>query len=386
MKLRLFTAVVAFLLPAVALAGYCPFCPSVTLTMAEQMAQADAVVLVQWKSAAVADNQNKTGNTDYEIVQVVRDPLKTLAKGEVVSIAGYRIGRAGDLSLLLGSKGMKIDWAPPIDVTETVFNYIVQAPSPEVPTTRRLEYFLKFLEYPDPTISADAFAEFANAEYKHIAVLAPKFPREKLRQWLKDKDLAQGRLGLYGLLLGLCGKDEDLPLMESLIAEPQDPQTIRMGIDGVMGGYLLLARDKGLEFIEKKKLADHSIPFSETYSAMKALEFMWTYGEGKISHDRLKASMRIILERPELADLVIINLARWKDWAMMDRLVALYGQPEYDIASIKRAVVGYLFACTKDVEKDKPAGPHVAAAKKWIEELRQKSPKIVKDAERFQAL
>jgi hypothetical protein len=382
MNVRLLSLLVGLLLPAAAVAE-CPFCPSVTLTMAEQVAQADAVVLVEWKSAAAADNKNKSGNTDYEIVQAVRDPLKSLVKGQTVSIAGYRVGRAGDLSLLLGSKGMKIDWAPPIEVTETVFNYIVQAPSPEVPTEKRLEYFLKFLEYPDPTISADAFSEIANAEYKHIVLLTPKLPREKLRKWLSSKDLPEVRLGLYGLLLGLCGKEEDLALMESKIAEPGSPQAIRMGIDGVIGGYLLLAGDKGLEFVEKKKLADRSVPFSETYSAMKALEFMWTFGEGKVTPDKLKAAMRIVLDRPELADLVIADLARWKDWSVMDRVVALFGEPQYDIPSIRRAVVRYLYACTKDLVKDKPEGPHVAAAKKRIEEIRQRDPKTVKDVERF---
>ena len=363
----------------------CPFCPTVTLTMAEQLAQSDAVVLVQWKSAAIADNQNKTGSTEYEIVQIVRDPLKTMKKDDVVTIAGFRAGRPGDLSLLLGTKGMKVDWAPPIEVTETVFNYIVQAPSPEVPIQKRLEYFLKFLEYPDPTISSDAFAEFAVAEYKHVAALTSKLPRDKLRQWVQQKDLVEGRLGLYGLLLGLCGTEEDVKLMESKISEPSSPRQIRLGIDGVMGGYLILAGEKGLDFLVAKKFDDKSVPFSETYSAMKALEFMWTYGEGKIRPEKLKAAMRKVLDRPELADLVIATLSRWKDWEVQDQVVKLYGQPAYDIPSIKRAVVRYLFACTQDVPKGSSgeAPAHVAAAKKRIEEIRERDPKMIRDVERF---
>ena len=31
-----------------------------------------------------------------------------------------------------------------------------------------------------------------------------------------------------------------------------------------------------------------------------------------------------MLDRPELADLVIPDLARWKDWASMDRLVQMF--------------------------------------------------------------
>ena len=85
-----------------------------------------------------------------------------------------------------------------------------------------------------------------------------------------------------------------------------------------------------------------------------------------------------------MADLVIADLARWKDWSVQERLMELYAAKEYDIPSIKRAIVHYMLASTKDKPKDAMKDPsHVTVSKKHLATLRQKDPKTVKNAERF---
>ena len=44
--------------------------------------------------------------------------------------------------------------AESLAVSETSFQYIVQAPSPEAPAEKRLGYFVKFLEFPDLAIAS----------------------------------------------------------------------------------------------------------------------------------------------------------------------------------------------------------------------------------------
>ena len=152
-----------------------------------------------------------------------------------------------------------------------------------------------------------------------------------------------------------------------------------------MGGYLLIMKDKGLDVLDEHKLANKKVPFSETFAAMQALRFMWTYGAGKIAPERLQKSMRILLDRPEMADLVIADLARWKDWTIQDKLMAKYGEGEYNIPSIKRAIVRYMLVSSKDVAAGggAPQPAHVANGQKLLEELRKKDPKTVSEAERF---
>jgi len=365
-------------------AAACPFCSAPSLTLSEQVTQSDAVALVHWVEGTAPKDQ-EPGNTVYEIVQIVKSPKGTIEKGQRVSLVRYRAGKPGDLFLLMGTRGAKensIDWGSPLEVTDTSFQYIAQAPSPEAPAQKRLAYFLKFLEFSDPLVSSDAYAEFANAPYKDISPLGPTLPREKLREWVANPETSPTRLGLYGLLLGLCGTEEDAAAMEKIIFKPTEE--FRLGIDGVISGYLLITGEKGLAQVDERKLQDKKAPFSETYAAMQALRFLWTYAEGRVPKERLMQSMRLLLDRPELADLVIADLARWNDWSIQDRLMKIYDEKEYNIPSIKRAIVRYMLQSTK-FEGEKGAEPpaHVALGKKHLDELRAKDPKTVKEAERF---
>ena len=137
----------------------------------------------------------------------------------------------------------------------------------------------------------------------------------------------------------------------------------------------LLASDAAARTWTDAKGRKKLVPFSETYAAMQALRFMWSYSEGRISKPRLRQSMRILLERPELADLVIADLARWKDWGIQDRLMAMYNDKDFNVPAIKRAVVRYMLVCTKDIPKGGAAGPlpkHVQDAMKHLALLRKR--------------
>ena len=382
----------------------CPFCSAPSLTLAEQLAQSDAAALVMWveaKKAREVDGKRLPSSTLYEVREVIRDARGSVKQGNRVTLGRFRSGRKGNLFLLLGSKGAKVEWGSPLPVSETSYQYIVQAPSPEDPAAKRLAYFLRFLEFPDRQIADDAYAEFANAPYKEINKVSKLIPRKKVRRWIASKDTPPTRMGLYGLLLGLCGNTADAQLMQKKIAEPTEE--FRLGIDGIISGYLLLTGSEGLPVIEQLKLKNQflvdakgqpltdkqgrkkMVPFSETYASMQALRFMWTYGNDRISKERLRQSMRILLGRPELADLVIADLARWKDWSIQGRLMTLYDDKEFNVPAIKRAIVRYMLVSTKDVSKD-AAGPlpkHVDEGKKHLAALRKKDPKTVRDAERF---
>ncbi len=406
----------------------CPFCSAPSLTLTEQLTQADAAVLVQWVDGKPPE-EKAAGSTTYMVVEVARGPKDKIKKDEKITVPRFRAGKKGDLFLLTGVKDKEIDWQAPLEVSEASYQYIVQAPSSETPTAKRLEYFLKFMEFPDQLVSNDAYGEFANAPYEDILKIRGKMDRTKIAKWLTSKETSATRIGLYGLLLGLCGQPEDAEVMRKKIEEKTED--FRLGIDGVTSGYLLLTGGDGLDIIDKTKLRDKKAPFSETYAAMQALRFMWSYGNDRITKERLRQSMRELLDRPELADLVVADLARWEDWSIQDRLMSLYGEGDYNIPSIKRAIVRYLLTAAKvnppkanppkfddpkktdnsvaanspkpeelpaTTKSDLPKGDdpknsdsakpielpaHVLQARANLEALREKDPKTVKDAERF---
>lgn len=362
----------------------CPFCSAPSLTLCEQLNMSDAAVLVQWEGGKPADREKGfLGSTEYTVLKVVHDSSGELKPGGKVNLHRYRASKVGDMFLLLGTKVDSLEWGSPLEVTETSFNYITQSPSKEAPATKRLSYFLKFLEFSDHIVADDAYGEFANAQYKDIVAVKDKFPREKLREWLSNPQTVPSRLGLYGLMLGLSGTAADADYLKGRLIEPVEG--FRLGIDGMMGGYLLLAGDKGLTVLEDAKLRDKKVPFSETYATMQALRFMWTYGDNHIAKERLRQSMRIILDRPELADLVIVDLGRWQDWSVSDRLMKLYGTAGYDIPSTKRAIVRFYLTAeaTKPKDAKEPLLAHVVSAQKHLKTLRETDPETVKAAEEF---
>jgi hypothetical protein len=63
-------------------------------------------------------------------------------------------------------------------------------------------------------------------------------------------------------------------------------------------------------------------------------------------------SLHHMLERPELADLVIPDLARWEDWGAIDELMTLYKTADEKSSWVRVPVVNYLRACPLPRAKD----------------------------------
>ena len=360
---------------AASVVSACPLCQGPSITLSERLAKSDAVVLATWVEGQKPSGKT-FGNTTFSVVEVARMPTQgkeILAKGSKFIEPRFRTGKRGDLWLLFGQKDDEgIDWLTAMQGSRTAYKYVADAPSPKQPAVERLAYYLRFLESPDQTISNDAYGEFANAPWEEIVQVQEKFDREKLRKWVTSPDTHPTRLGLYGLLLGLCGNADDAELMRKKIEEPSG-MDYRLGIDGVTCGYLLLTGEPGLDLIDKIKLQAKDAGKEETYSAVRAVRFMWDYGADRISKERLRQSMREVLNRSELADLAIADLARWEDWSIHERLMRLYGKPGYDDVRTKKAIVCFLVVATK-------AKPEVRTS---LDKLREHDPKFVKDTEAF---
>ena len=401
--LNLFSAI-ALTIALATNAVACPFCSAPSLTLSEQVDASDEVVLVKWvsarKASASSSSETKTNaeidipgranvkttpaKTVFEVVEIIRSK-SGLKAGKTIELPQYREANKGDWFVLLGTEtpvGKAVEWGTPLEVDEASFGYIKYAPDAKAPTQQRLKYYVKYLEFPDELVAGDAYAEFANAPYEDIAAVKDTFPKDRVRTWVSNSETNVTRLGLYGLMLGLCGEEADVKLMKDKITE--ETKDFRLGIDGVMSGFLLLTGQDGLKIIEDTKLKPGvDCPFSETYAAMQAVRFMWTYGDGVISKERLKESMRVLLDRPELADLVITDLARWKDWSVQDRLMKLYGSKGYEIPAVKRAIVRYMLVSAKGDDESEDVPSHVEKGKQYLDDLRELDPAIVKQAERF---
>jgi len=365
----------------------CPYCPSnLEPPLAQQVREAEVALFVKQLSTKPANVETGfAGETVYVVEDAIRNATEQkFAKGERVTFKRPRVSPNGSTFLLLGRVDTEVRWADPTPITSDAVAYVRNAPASDAPTPERLAYYLEYLEHEDTRISNDAFAEFAVAQYDDVAAAVKgRLSPERVRGWLADPQVEITRIGFYGLLLGLVGTDADRAYLHDEVVK--SPDEFRLGIDGMIGGYLLLAGAEGLDVIDRTKLANDDAAFSEIYAAAQSLRFLWSYVPDRIEKDRLRASMRLLLKRPDMADLVITDLARWQDWEVADRLMEMYSADEFDLPTIKRAIVRF-YLVADHIEPDKEGAPS-AEQRRQIEahlaQLRKDDPDTVKKAERF---
>jgi hypothetical protein len=217
-------------------------------------------------------------------------------------------------------------------------------------------------------LARDAYDEFAITPYEEVKQIKSLMNREQLLEWIQDDSLSPDRKRLYLTLLGICGKEEDTDILEARMRSEDGEK--KAGLDAMIACYLTLKGDDGLALVEELFLKNKNSPYADTYSAIMALRFHGTEG-GVLDRKNIVTSMHHILERPELADLVIPDLARWEDWTPMDRLVQLFKEANEESSWVRVPVINYLRAC-----------PLPEAAKK-LEELEKIDPKAVQRAKTF---
>lgn len=367
------------------LSAACPFCPPSSPTLAEQVAAADQCCVVTWVGQQQSTNPDELGaaQTQFRITELFRSaattPLKT---NDTISVPFLRQGKPGDLFLLVGraksDDDPTLEWSAPIEVTETSKEYVRQAPAPEAPAEKRLRYFLRFLEYSDPKIANDAFSEFARAEYRDVRALRDRLPREKIRAWLKSERTEKIRLGFYGLLLGLCGDAGDAEWLGAQVLPPLKAEEFRWGEDGMMAGYVLLTGDAGLQKLVETKLIPLETPDGEILAVLNTLRFFWEYGEQQPQQrEAIRAAGRLMLDRPQIAQIVVADLARWKDWTLFDRLVESYDREPFTTDSGKLALIQYVLAFQRDQQASAASAERIQAF------LDQVEPDLLRDARRL---
>ena len=376
------TAAAAFVVHA------CPFCPPTDATLSEKLAQSEAACVVKFLSS-VDGEELSMQKTTFQVLKQMRTS-DSYKPGSQIEIPIGVTGKPGDLFMLMGQlKNDEMEWSLPIEMDELgrEEKYLRNAPSLESPPVERLAYFLKFLDDNNNTISTDAFSEFARSKFEDVQQLAPQVSRAKVRAWLEDPNPQLiVRRAFYGMLLGLCGNDDDAEYLKRRI-QTINPNDNRIGFDGLMGGYLLLRGVAGLQSMIVQKI--DSLPaklsndqLSDLNGMRMTLVFLWDYRRSQFGEEPLRAAMRRFLNHPELADLAVKDLARWKDWKPLDQLIAAYGRDPWDSRSAKEKIVEYALSCRKDVPSGAGAKlpDHAAKAQSFLDSLDPEFVQSVKQA------
>lgn len=366
----------------------CPFCGDTAPSFSEQIASYDIAVVGRFTGGEKPDRSTEfAGISQFEIIDVLKAADSHLEKGDLIEHNRYRDSAPEDFVLLLANNEDEVLKWKILDLSPKAYEYVRQAPPTDRPTTERLSFFLNYLEDEDRIIAADAFSEFAVAPYEKIVPLASLMDRKRVREWLANpKEPADRfvRLGLFGLMIGLCGSEEDVRFLEGkILSGGEDESDFKFGISGMTSGYLMLTGAEGFRFIERELLQDQSATLPQIFPVLQALRFMWTYSGDESLRPELINAMRILLNRSDLADHAILDLARWKDWDSLSRITSMYGQEDYNYPAVKRAIFRFLMAAERD--RDDSGSPSAVSlkAKKELARLKIEDPKTAKQVQRY---
>lgn len=347
----------------------CPFCNAVSQTLRQEMATMDAVVIATAIDSDLTRNR-ETGEVRMKIDRVLKGE-EFVRAGQVVDAIYYGEVTAGRRFMLSGVDPPRLQWSC-LPLSERSEKYVMDvAALPEEDAVARLRFFMGFLQDDDSMLSRDAYDEFAITPYDAVKALAPEMDREGLIEWIQDSETSTDRRRLYFTMLGVCGDEDDVPMLEGLLKSTQ--KSARSGLDALIACYLTLAGENGLPQVDELFLKNKQASYADTYAAIMAIRFHGTEGD-VIPRSALVESLHHVLDRKDLADLVIPDLARWKDWSQIERLTELFVNADPDNNWVRVPVVNYLRACPL---------PEAEAA---LEKCKQVDPESVRRANTFFSL
>lgn len=376
-----------WLFPGLVLA--CPFCPgSLELTFSQQIE--DGVAAVIARQDVARGERNQAGFLVLDVLKTSAD--FAVAAKDSLRVTAYSEGVTGDLYFIVAglTADGKVLWGPPQPITAACRQYILQRPDYSRPRPERLAFYANYLEYEDADVAIDAWTEFASADFEQIAPIVDRLPHDKLSAIMAgtlDKSImlqSPEWLGLYGMLLGMCGNESDAQTLQDLVLAPADsPDMPRLGIDGVMGGLLLLQGEEGLELLISHVVDNPSAPIAEHFAVRNACSFMWSYGNERVPLARLEEVVRVYLHEPQLTAVVLPDLARWKDWESIGVIAELHARPDLAEAVTQKTFVQFLLAAEREVavNPDTSPTPELSQCLELLGQYRQKAPGLVQGVE-----
>lgn len=351
------------------LSSRCPFCAAINATFAEQIDKHELVVIAEMVEAPpeIEEDAYEYPKGKFRITQVIKGE-KFVAADMIFQtqlVGNYPVGQQ---FLVMGVEPPDVFWSTPMKTNDRIVKYLLDSQKLPASGPDRLAFFQDYFEDEDSVLAFDAYDEYAIADYNDLIAMKDRIKRDQIIKWINDPELRVDRRRLYFTMLGVCGQPEDIEMLEGFINSGDSEKLA--GLDSLVACYLTLKGADGLPLIEEKFLKNPDLDFVDANAVVSALRFHGT--EVKvIPREKITASVRLLLDRPNMADMIIPDLARWEDWSVMDRLVKMFKETDEDSQWIRVPVITYLRACPKP------------EAKAHIKELAKIDPDAVRRADFF---
>jgi hypothetical protein len=339
---------------AIDTARACPFCTAQTLTMTEEIDT--SVVSVFATLTKVPDNNQQPVDPneslapcEFTIDRVIKG-ADVLGDEKVVKTLYLGQAPKGSKFLItaIPSEQSKIIWAAPIALPERGVEYLDKVLKLPKEGPERLIFFQDYLQDKDDLLARDSYDEIVKIPYDTIRAAKDKLRRKDFIKWIQEPETTASKRRMFFSLLSVCGEKEDVPMIEKMIRSTD--RRDRSGLDSMLNCYMSLLGEDAMPLIEELFLKDPKVDYTDRYSAIMAIRFQGTDGKA-VPRERLVKSLRLNLDHPKVADLVVMDLARWQDWESMERLVEMFKKSTDETIFIREPVINYLRICPRPEAK-----------------------------------
>jgi hypothetical protein len=344
----------------------------VTRTLSEEIATMDAVVIARLEQLPdspqdpTSTAKQATPTAIFTIVRVLKGDT-AIGQQKTLTTVFLGDGQRGDKYLVMAVDPTELTWSTPLKLHDRQQQYLLDLVGLPPAGVARLAFFQQYLEDSDALLSRDAYEEFARAPYTLVKELQPQLNHDQLVAWIQDPQVTASHRRLYFTLLGVCDDKRDLPMLEERLRST-DAQA-KSALDALIACYLTLRGPEGLPLIEELFLArrgsNSGDNYADVYAAIMALRFHGAEGN-VIPRQRVLQAFALVLDQPQMADLIIPDLARWQDWSQLDRLVALFKSADPKTTYARLPIINYVRACP------------LPAAQRALEEFKKIDPEAVK--------
>ncbi len=249
-----------------------------------------------------------------------------------------------------------------VESTVALIDYLQATTKFAKPGPLLLTHAFGYLEHTDATVAQEAFLEFALANDADIAAAKKQYDPKKLRAWIAAKETPIERIGVYAILLGLCGEPSiDAPTFQKWMID----ERFSTQLSGLIAGLIQLDAQAGWTNLNKL-MTDSQLPFTRRLSALLAMQFLQATS-GKVHQADIVKVCGLLITDVEFADLIIDDLRRWAWWDHTEKILASYNTTSPKI--LKRTIVRYALQCP-----EKPAAVFIAR-------IRATEPDLVKKVE-----
>lgn len=347
----------------------CSFCgPNLTAknTLREEFAQAKAVVAGTLRNPK-ANPAGVGGTTEFHFASTLKtagivEKRKDILLNQYFPVVG---DTPPDYLLFLDERNGQPELTGGVPSSKAVVAYLSAAAKLDAKdAAKRLPFYFAHLDSADPTVSGDAFLEFAKASDADVVRAKASLDAKKLQRWLADPKTPAERIGVYAMMLGLCGEKADAAVFAGMLKRTD--AAARANVGGILAGYCLLDPKGGWGEVRATFAAVGS--FEERYAALTAAKYLQATRPKEHRADVL-ALYRDRLADKDFVDMAIEDLRRWGWWDLTADVLAVYANDLGKPPIVRKAVVRYALSCPDE------------AARAFVAKVRQADPKLVERVE-----